>query len=257
MIGARRRRGPMDDPRSSTIAAGSTATPFVHVDTWIFDLDNTLYPAECNLFAEVDHRMGDFIARFLEIPYEEARYLQKHYYRQFGTTLNGLMQVHALDPKPFLDYVHDIDLAPVPESPGLSAAIARLPGRKLIYTNGTRQHAERVAAKLGVLHHFEDIFDIVDSSYVPKPKREPYDLLLRRHGIEPRAAAMFEDMPHNLEAPHALGMATVLVRSVYFDHPVQHEIARWQELPAHIHHMTDDLCAFLGTIEVRGIARTG
>jgi putative hydrolase of the HAD superfamily len=235
--------GNVDQTASQRLGAA-----FSHIRAWIFDLDNTLYPAECNLFAEVDHRMGAFIARYLDIPYEEARYLQKHYYRQFGTTLNGLMAVHSLDPKPFLDYVHDIDLSPVDESPHLSAALARLPGRKLIFTNGTRAHAERVAGKLGVLHHFEDIFDIIDSAYVPKPKPEPYARFLSEHGIDPRRAAMFEDMPHNLIEPHALGMRTVLVKSVYFDHPVQHEIGRWERLPDHIHHMTDNLTGFLDTM---------
>jgi putative hydrolase of the HAD superfamily len=243
-----------DDPTAPDAPARRT---FEATRVWVFDLDNTLYPAECDLFAQVDHRMGEFVARYLGVPYPYARHLQKSYYRQFGTTLAGLMQVHRMEPGPFLDYVHDIDLSVVPEMPELAAAIDCLPGRKLIYTNGTRRHAERVAGKLGVLHLFEDIYDIVTSDYVPKPKPEPYAKFLRDHGVAPERAAMFEDMPHNLEAPHALGMATVLVRSVYFDHPVQHEIARWQELPAHIHHMTDDLCAFLGTIEVRGIARTG
>ncbi len=224
--------------------------PFAQVTTWIFDLDNTLYPAECNLFAEVDQKMGDFIARMLDIPFEEARYLQKHYYRKFGTTLNGLMSVHKLDPKPFLDYVHDIDLTPVQESPALSAAIERLPGRKLIFTNGTVHHAERVAGKLGILHHFEDIYDIVASDYIPKPKPEPYAKFLGRHGVNARASAMFEDMPHNLEVPHGLGMATVLVTSATFDHPVQHDIAGWEKSPAHIHHVTDNLTGFLQGISV-------
>jgi putative hydrolase of the HAD superfamily len=224
----------------------SAAPPALErVDTWIFDLDNTLYPAECNLFAQMDVRMGQYVARYLDIPYEEARYLQKHYYRKFGTTLNGLMMVHGIDPKDFLDFVHDLDLAPVCESPALSDALSRLPGRKLIFTNGTRAHAERVAAKLGVLHHFEDIFDIVTSEYVPKPKIEPYQRFLRAHGIVATSSAMFEDMPHNLEAPHVLGMATVLVHSPAYDHPVQRDIAAWAARPAHIHHMTDDLSAFL------------
>src|SRR5581483_6470404 len=122
---------------------------------WIFDLDNTLYPAECNLFAQVDQKMGEFIARFLGVPFDYARHLQKTYYRQFGTTLTGLMQVHRMDPKPFLDYVHDLDLSVVPEHPELAAALDRLPGRKLIFTNGSRGHAERVASKLGVLQCFE------------------------------------------------------------------------------------------------------
>jgi len=213
---------------------------------WIFDLDNTLYPADCNLFAQVDQKMGEFIARFLGVPFVYARHLQKSYYRQFGTTLTGLMQVHRMDPKAFLDYVHDLDLSVVKEHPELAAAIDRLPGRKLIFTNGSRAHAERVAGKLGVLQCFEDIFDICDADYVPKPTASCYQHFCRAHDVDAMASAMFEDIPHNLEAPHALGMTTVLVRSnANRDHPVQQMIRSWVEPPAHVHHMTHDLAGFL------------
>jgi putative hydrolase of the HAD superfamily len=215
---------------------------------WIFDLDNTLYPGECNLFAQVDHRMGEYIAKYLDVPYARARQLQKSYYRRFGTTLYGLMQVHKMDPQPFLDYVHDIDLSVVPENSRLAATLECLPGRKLIFTNGSRRHAERVAGKLGVLHLFEDICDIAACAYVPKPYGEAYVALRKAYDVEPGAAAMFEDMPHNLEEPHALGMTTVLVYSRYFDHPVQNEIKSWTQLPAHVHHMTETLPDFLRTI---------
>ena len=234
--------------------AEGTRRGFDATRVWIFDLDNTLYPADCNLFAQVDQRMGEFIARYLGVPFEYARHLQKTYYRQFGTTLSGLMQVHRMDPKVFLDYVHDLDLTCVPEHPELSAAIERLPGRKLIFTNGSRGHAERVAGKLGVLHHFEDIFDIVDADYVPKPTAECYDRFLRAHAVEAAGAAMFEDMPHNLEAPHALGMTTVLVYSSYYDHPIQAKIRTWTEPPEHVHHMTEDLAQFLGRLPKAGDA---
>ncbi len=221
---------------------------FTSTSTWIFDLDNTLYPAECNLFAQVDRRMGEFIAKYLGVPYEYARHLQKSYYRQFGTTLAGLMQVHKLDPKAFLDYVHDIDLSVVPEHPELSAVISRLPGRRLIFTNGSRRHAERVAEKLGVLHLFEDICDIAACEYVPKPSPDAFDRMVRRHGVAPETAAMFEDMPQNLEAPHVLGMTTVLVHSSYYDHPIQLKIRQWREPPEHVHHMTENLAGFLGQV---------
>jgi putative hydrolase of the HAD superfamily len=190
--------------------------------------------------------MGEFISRFLGVPVEYARHLQKTYYRQFGTTLSGLMQVHKMDPKAFLDYVHDLDLSVLPEHPELAAAIEKLPGRRLIFTNGSRAHAERVAAKVGVLHLFEDIFDIVGCGYVPKPTPESYARFLEAHGIDATRSAMFEDMPHNLEAPHALGMTTVLVRSeANYDHPIQQMIRAWTEPPEHVHHMTHDLAAFL------------
>lgn len=225
--------------------AGTTPRAFDHVDTWIFDLDNTLYPAACNLFAQVDHRMGAFIAKYLGVPYAHARHLQKAYYRQFGTTLAGLMKVHRLEPHAFLDYVHDIDLSVLPHLPELAAEIEKLPGRRLIFTNGSRKHAENVAAKIGVLHLFEDICDIAACEYVPKPERDAFDRMIAKHGVKASQAAMFEDMPHNLEAPHALGMTTVLVKSDYVDHPVQVKMREWRELPEHVHHMTEDLKLFL------------
>jgi putative hydrolase of the HAD superfamily len=222
-----------------------TIRGFSDVDTWIFDLDNTLYPASCDLFSQVDHRMGAFIAKTLGVPYEHARHLQKAYYRQFGTTLAGLMQVHKLKPEPFLEYVHDIDLAAVPELPDLEAAIAALPGRRLIFTNGSRRHAENVARKIGVAHLFEDICDIAALEFVPKPERDAYDRMIRMHNIAAKSAAMFEDMPHNLEVPHDLGMTTVFVHSDYIDHPAQLKVRGWRRLPDHIHHMTRDLTGFI------------
>ena len=237
-------------PRPGTLRRGFEATR-----AWIFDLDNTLYPAECNLFAQVDHRMGAFIARYLGVPYAQARHLQKTYYRQFGTTLAGLMAVHKLDPADFLAYVHDIDLSVVQEAPELRAAIAALPGRRLIYTNGSRRHAERVAERVGVLDLFEDICDIAACDYVPKPKADAFERMIRRHGVAAETAAMFEDMPMNLAVPHDLGMTTVLVHSSYVDHPIQQQMKAWTELPDHIHHMTFDLTAFLvGTARLGAMA---
>ena len=232
---------------AGTAATAATATRrgFDHVDTWIFDLDNTLYPASCNLFAQVDRRMSEYIAKAIGVPREHARHLQKAYYRQFGTTLAGLMQVHKLQPGPFLDYVHDIDVSVVPELPELAAAIAALPGRRLIFTNGSRRHAENVASRLGVLHLFEDICDIAALEYVPKPERAAFDQMLKLHGVAPAQSAMFEDMPHNLEVASDIGMTTVLVHSDYIDHPAQLKIRDWRELPGHIHYLTRDLTGFL------------
>lgn len=219
-----------------------------HIDTWIFDLDNTLYPAQCNLFAQVDQRMAAYIADALNVPLNHARFVQKDYYKRFGTTLSGLMQLHGLEPEPFLDYVHDIDVSIVSEAPELAAALAGLPGRKFIYTNGSRRHAERVAEKLGVLAHFDDITDIASNAYCAKPGLEAYRNFLKSHDVTASSAVMFEDMPHNLEAPHTLGMVTVLVHSDYVDHPVQLEIKQWTALPVHIHHQTKDLPGFLTSV---------
>ncbi|MEO1693978.1 MAG: pyrimidine 5'-nucleotidase [Pseudomonadota bacterium] len=218
---------------------------FARTNTWVFDLDNTLYPGECNLFAQVDQKMSAFIQSYLNVPLDYARHLQKSYYRQYGTTLAGMMAVHNMDPTEFLEFVHDIDLAPVDASPELKAAIAALPGRKLIFTAGSRRHAENVAGKLGILDEFEDIMDIVDTQFVPKERVDAYHSMLKRHGVAAERAAMFEDMPHNLVPAHGLGMTTVLVKSTYMDHPIQRQIAGWTAPPAHIHHMTDDLRGFL------------
>ncbi len=245
-------RGEAPSPLAAESQGEGTAAArrgFDATRVWIFDLDNTLYPADCNLFAQVDQKMGEFISRYLGVPFVYARHLQKTYYRQFGTTLTGLMQVHRMDPKAFLDYVHDLDLSVVREHPELAAAIDRLPGRKLIFTNGSRAHAERVAAKLGVLQCFEGIFDICDADYVPKPTASCYQHFCRAHGVDATASAMFEDIPHNLQAPHALGMTTVLVRSeANTDHPVQQMIRSWLEPPEHVHYMTHDLAGFLGGV---------
>ena len=221
---------------------------FAETRVWVFDLDNTLYPAECNLFAQVDKRMGEYISGLLGVTLPEAKQVQKRYYIEHGTTLAGLMKVNGIEPSHFLDYVHDIDYSPVPDSPGLGRAIAGLPGRRLIFTNGSRRHAQCVVERLGVSRLFEDIFDIVDADYVPKPREACYHSFLAAHAVEPAAAAMFEDLPHNLEAPHGLGMTTVLVHASQSDHPIYRDIKGWSRLPDHVHHMTEDLTGFLGTL---------
>ncbi|WP_246274277.1 pyrimidine 5'-nucleotidase [Hyphomicrobium sulfonivorans] len=230
----------MEDTRPLSIRRG-----FDDTKVWIFDLDNTLYPSACNLFAEVDRKMAEYIVRLLDVPIEHARYLQKSYYHDYGTTLTGLVKLHKIDPHDFLEFVHDIDLSALEPAPELERVIASLPGRRIIFTNGSRVHAERVAGKLGVLHLMEDICDIAACEFVAKPSPDAFDRMVRRHGVAPGEAAMFEDMPQNLEAPHTLGMTTVLVHSDYDDHRAQAQIRKWRTLPDHIHHATDDLTGFL------------
>jgi putative hydrolase of the HAD superfamily len=229
----------------SRLHAGSARRSLQHVDTWIFDLDDTLYPASCNLFAQVSRRIGEYIVKTLDVPAEQARHLQIAYYRKFGTTLLGLMHEHKLPPEPFLEYVYDIDLSAVSELSELKTAIAHLPGRRLIFTNASRHHAEKVARRLGILELFDDICDIAALEYVPKPGPEAYDRFLQLHGVTATKSAMFEDFPHNLEAASKLGMTTILVCPDHATHPAQVKIREWQELPAHIHYITDDLAAFL------------
>lgn len=208
-------------------------------DTWIFDLDNTLYPSSCNLFDQVDKKMGAFISDYLGVDLVEARALQKRYFREYGTTLNGLMTHHGMDPAAFLASVHDIDYSPVQRNDDLIDAIKRLPGRKVIFTNGTVQHANSVLERLGIHGEFDVLFDIVASDYVPKPNPEPYNKLLATHDIDPKKAVMLEDIARNLEHPAALGMVTVWVRT---DHHWSHDGAGEGD---HIHHITDDLAVWL------------
>jgi len=223
--------------------------PFDAVESWVFDLDNTLYPAECDLFAQVDRRMGAFIGALLDVDPVEARRVQKRYYHDYGTTLRGLMHEHRVEPLSFLDYVHDIDLTPVPPDRALCAAIAALPGRKFILTNATRAHAEKVARRIGVLQHFDDIFDIAAGDFVPKPDPAIYRRFIDRFSIRPARAAIFEDLSRNLEAPSALGMTTVLVKVAGRPHPDAREDWTPQDESAeHVHHVTEDLSGFLGEI---------
>lgn len=214
---------------------------------WIFDLDNTLYPAACDLFAQIDVRINAYVARRLGLPSDQARRLQKEYFRQYGTTLRGLMLHHDVDAADFLDYVHDIDVTPVPPTPALDAALAALPGRKLIHTNGSVKHAANVLRRLGVVEdRFDGVFDIVAADYVPKPDPIPYATLLRRYGVDPARTVMVEDIARNLAPAAALGMTTVLVDGG----------EDWGLAPAaadHIHHRVNDLPGWLAG--VAGTAR--
>ncbi|MBM3545179.1 MAG: pyrimidine 5'-nucleotidase [Alphaproteobacteria bacterium] len=222
---------------------------FDHVETWVFDLDNTLYPSACNLFPQIDRRMGEFIAENLGIPLEEARRLRESYYYEHGTTLSGLVQLHDVSPHDFLDYVHDIDLSAVTAAPDLVAALEALPGRKFVLTNASRKHAEAVMNRLGLERSFEDIFDIHALEYIhPKPMREAFDRFINAHGVTPSRAAMFDDLPANLETAYGIGMTTVLVDCSLTEHPQHRAISGWTDLPVHIHYRTDALAPFLAGI---------
>ncbi|MGE3303687.1 MAG: pyrimidine 5'-nucleotidase [Hyphomonadaceae bacterium] len=225
--------------------------PWTDKSVWVFDLDNTLYPAECNLFAQIDQRMTAFVSRFLNVDAAQARQVQKAYLVEHGTTLNGLMARHGLAPGEFLDFVHDIDLAPVSPDPLLAETIAALPGRKLIFTNGSRRHGERVAAKLGLDGLFEDIFDIAASGYAPKPTSASYERLLQRHGFDPHRAVLFEDLTRNLAPAAAMGFTTVLVRSAkdWSHEPEAVRPAGAEPAPDYVHYSTDHLAGFLRALQ--------
>ena len=216
---------------------------FRKVDFWVFDLDNTLYPASSGLFAQIDERMRRFVRSRLEVDDARARAIQKGYYRSYGTTLNGLMSEHGVEPHEFLDFVHDIDLSGLTANPQLAAGIAALPGRKVVFTNGSRAHAERVTRQLGLGQSFDGVFDIFATGFRPKPHAEAYDTLFAHFAALPRHAAMFEDLPGNLVQAHRLGMTTVLVTG---DHPWRNDgPPAPPDYADFVHHETDDLPAFL------------
>ncbi len=220
-----------------------------HVTEWVFDLDNTLYPRQCNLFAQIDIRITNYVMSLTQLDFVEARALQKTYYRDFGTTLNGLMSQHKVDPDDFLNTVHAFDYSPVEAHPDLVAAIRALPGRKFILTNGDTGHARNVLARLGGDDLFEHVHDIRAMTYVPKPHKEAYDGFFALHGIDPTRAVMFDDLEKNLLVPHETGMVTVQV--VAGEDYAHEQVDAWELGRAagpHVHHITENLAQFLRTL---------
>ena len=218
-----------------------------HIQDWIFDLDNTLYRADANFFKQIDVKMTDFISRYLSLESEAASLLRKEYWAEYGTTLSGLMAVHNMDPAEFLDYVHDVDLDILTPEPLMRAQIKALPGRKLIYTNGSKGHARNVATHLNLFDLFDGSFGIEDADYIPKPKRETFEIFNSVFDVDPTRAIFFEDNILNLEVPKAMGMVTVLVTSDadFSDAP---EVVRpsGQTATAHwIDYTTNDLPSWL------------
>lgn len=208
---------------------------FSHVETWVFDLDNTLYPPSMRLFDQIEARMTRFVMEMLRVTHAEADQLRHQYWRDHGTTLAGLMRMHDLDPGPYLEAVHDISLDHMEPDAGLKAAICALPGRKIVYTNGSAPYAERVIAVRGLSGAFDAVYGVEHAGYRPKPEAEAFQAILARDSSRPNFAAMFEDEPRNLAAPHAMGMRTV--------HVAPERIAA-----DHIHHHTDDLSGFLAQL---------
>ena len=184
-----------------------------HIRNWIFDLDNTLYPASADLFGHIDVRMGAYIQRLLGVDAAEARRIQKRYFLDHGTTLSGLMAAHDVNPRDFLDYVHDIEMDALAEDRRLVEAVAKLPGRKLVFTNGDDAYARRVLGRLGLSESFEAIHDIHACAYVPKPDPRAYAGMAAAFGIDPAVSLFVEDMARNLKPAKAIGMTTVWVNN--------------------------------------------
>ncbi len=212
--------------------ADQPAEAFWHVRDWVFDLDNTLYPPSARLFDQIELRMTDFVMRALACDRDRANHLRDHYWRLYGTTLAGLMHEHGIDPGPYLSDVHDISLHPLHPDPALRAAIAALPGRKIVFTNGSAPYAERVLAARGLSGLFDGVFGVEHADFHPKPAQAAFEAVFAKAGVTPARAAMFEDDPRNLAVPHALGMRTVHVAP----EPLRQ---------AHIQHHTNDLPRFL------------
>ncbi len=224
---------------------------FDQVEAWVFDLDNTLYPHHLNLWQQVDERIRLYIERLLNLAKDDAFRLQKDYYRRYGTTLRGLMLEHGLQPDDFLDFVHEIDHSPLEPNPQLGAALEKLPGRKLVLTNGTRKHADVVMRRLAIDEHFEDVFDIEAAELEPKPSPQTYERFLVHHGVDPKKAAMFEDLARNLATPHSLGMTTVLVIPEGTREVLREDWELEGRDDDHVDHVTDDLAGFLQKIRAR------
>lgn len=235
-------------PQQASETAVNSGPDFRHVKHWVFDLDNTLYRADSGVFARIDARMTDFIAAYLNTDRDAARALQKTLYREHGTTLNGLIKLYGIDPEPYLDYVHRIDLSDLSEDGALASVIATLPGRRYVFTNGCARHATQILERLGLTHLFDSIWDIRTIGFVPKPDPAAYQSIVAQGGFAPGEAAMFDDIARNLVEAHALGMTTVWLNSH----------ASWDrqgpEFPVasglHIDHEINDLARFLGTIRI-------
>ena len=208
---------------------------FSHVEAWVFDLDNTLYPPSARLFDQVHARMIAYVMEFLGVARAEADRIRHDYWMRYGTTLAGLMREHDIDPGPYLAHVHDISLDALAPDPELRARINDLPGRRIVYTNGSAPYAERVVEKRGLGGVLDAVYGVEHAGFRPKPERAAFDAVFARDGLAPGRAAMFEDDARNLTAPHAMGMRTV-------------HVAPRPESALHVHHHTDDLSGFLARL---------
>lgn len=210
-------------------------TAFAHIDTWVFDLDNTLYPPSARLFDQIEVKMTQYVMDALGVDHGKANHLRKQYWQQYGTTLAGLMREHNVDPAPYLSHVHEIDMSHLEQDAQLATEITALPGRKIVYTNGSAPYAERVLEARGLSGLFDAIYGVEHAGFLPKPERKAFEAIFRLEGVDAETAAMFEDDPRNLAAPHDMGMRTVHVAPEPLD-------------AEHIHYHTDNLVEFLGKL---------
>jgi len=215
---------------------------FDHVTTWVFDLDNTLYPPQARLFDLIEVRMTAWVMEALGVDRARADYLRAQYWQTYGTTLAGLMREHGVDPAPYLADVHDISMDSLVPDPQLAARLRALPGRRIVFTNGCQPYAQRVLDARGLGGVFDAVYGVEHADFLPKPEQGAFDRVFARDGLDPQRAAMFEDDPRNLVVPHALGMRTVHVAP---GSPLSRADA------PHVQFHTDDLSAFLGGLTDR------
>ncbi|NSX54692.1 pyrimidine 5'-nucleotidase [Parasulfitobacter algicola] len=212
------------------------ADNFKHIETWVFDLDNTLYPPSVRLFDQIEVRMTDYVARTLDVSHAHADHLRASYWQEYGTTLAGLMTEHDIDPDPYLHDVHDIDFGPLTPDPKLTAGLQQLEGRRIVYTNGSKPYAHQVLKARGIDHLFDAIYGVEHADYRPKPDRAAFETVFAMDGLAPDRAAMFEDDTRNLAVPYAMGMRTV-------------HVAPDAQPADHIEYHTADLSDFLTLVK--------
>ncbi len=186
---------------------------FESIKFWIFDLDNTLYSGKTKVFEQVDKKMSKYISEKLNVTIEEAKKIQKNYFHEYNTTLNGMIKNHKIDPNEFLDFVHDINIDFLKKDIQLGEELKKLDGKKIIFTNGSKKHAINITQKIGIDEYFDDIFDIVDSEFVPKPSVKPYNKLIEKHKIDPKLCVFVEDIARNLKPAYEMGMKTVWIKN--------------------------------------------
>ena len=180
---------------------------------WIFDLDNTLYSGKTKVFEQVEKKMSKFISEKINVSIDEAKKIQKNYFHEYNTTLNGMIKNHKIDPDEFLEFVHDIDIDFLKKDLKLNEELKKLDGKKIIFTNGSKKHALNVIQRIGIDQYFDGIFDIVDSKFIPKPLIEPYNKLVEKHKIDPNLCAFVEDIARNLKPAYEMGMVTVWIEN--------------------------------------------
>lgn len=215
------------------------AADLTHIDSWLFDLDNTLYPIECGLMGRMEDRMTDVVARVANVPPDQARVLRERYLHEHGTTLAGLIRHHDVEPARFLEEAHDIPLDCLTPDPEMREGLSRLPGRRLIFTNADLAHAERVLERVGIADLFDDLFHIEMADYVPKPNPSTFARMVEHHVLSCETTCFFEDSARNLKPAADLGMTTVLVGPNALENP-----------DAFVHHRTANLADFLKAVRV-------